>query len=66
MALSDIAAGVEVTTSQRDRGVAAVDETDASLSERWAPVTNRNGSGGRRRLLSVRNRCRQPPFVSGL
>jgi len=40
MALSDIAAGVEVTTHQRDRGVAAVDETDASLSERLAPVAD--------------------------
>lgn len=38
MALSDIAAGVEVTTHQRDRGVAAVDETDAPLPERLAPV----------------------------
>jgi len=34
MGLSDIAAGVEVTTEQRDRGVATVDETDADLAER--------------------------------
>lgn len=34
MTLSDIAAGVEVTAEQRDRGVATVDETDASLAER--------------------------------
>jgi 4'-phosphopantetheinyl transferase EntD len=40
MTLSDIAAGVEVTTHQRDRGVAAVDETDASLPERLAPVAD--------------------------
>ena len=40
MALSDIAAGVEVTTRQRDRGVAAVDETDAPLPKRLAPVAD--------------------------
>ncbi|EMA20746.1 DUF7858 family protein [Haloarcula argentinensis] len=40
MTLSDIAAGVEVTTHQRDRGIAAVDETDASLPERLAPVAD--------------------------
>jgi 4'-phosphopantetheinyl transferase EntD len=40
MSLSDIAAGVEVTTHQRDRGVAAVDETDAPLSERLDPVAD--------------------------
>ncbi|WP_336329546.1 DUF7858 family protein [Haloarcula sp. CGMCC 1.2071] len=40
MALSDIAAGVEVTTHQCDRGVAAVDETDAPLPERLAPVAD--------------------------
>jgi hypothetical protein len=34
MGLSDIAAGVEVTTEQRDRGVATVDDTDGSLAER--------------------------------
>lgn len=37
MGLADIAAGVEVTTEQRDRGVAAVDRTDDSLAERLAP-----------------------------
>jgi hypothetical protein len=36
MGLSDIAAGVEVTTEQRDRGVATVDDTDASLADRLA------------------------------
>lgn len=36
MGLSDIAAGVEVTTEQHDRGVATVDETDASLADRLA------------------------------
>ena len=40
MTLSDIAAGVEVTTHQRDRGVAAVDETDAPLPERLTPVAD--------------------------
>lgn len=34
MALSDIAAGVEVTAEQRERGVAAVDDTAASLADR--------------------------------
>lgn len=33
MALSDIAAGVEVTTEQCDPGIAAVDDTDADLTE---------------------------------
>lgn len=36
MGLSDIAAGVEVTAEQRDRGVATVDETAASLADRLA------------------------------
>lgn len=36
MGLSDIAAGVEVTTEQRDRGVATVDDTDASLAAQLA------------------------------
>lgn len=36
MGLADIAAGVEVTTEQRDRGVATVDRTDDSLAERLA------------------------------
>ncbi|MFC7155816.1 hypothetical protein ACFQPA_10150 [Halomarina halobia] len=36
MGLSDIAAGVEVTTEQRERGVASVDATEASLDERLA------------------------------
>lgn len=36
MGLSDIAAGVEVTVEQRDRGVATVDGTDASLAARLA------------------------------
>lgn len=38
MALSDIAAGIEVTTEQRDRGVAAVDRTATPLAERLAAV----------------------------
>lgn len=37
MGLSDIAAGIEVTTEQRDRGVPTVDDTDADLTERLAP-----------------------------
>lgn len=36
MALSDIAAGLEVTTEQRDRGVATVDDTGRALHERLA------------------------------
>lgn len=36
MALSDIAAGLEVTAEQRERGVATSDETSASLEERLA------------------------------
>jgi hypothetical protein len=32
--LSDIAAGIEVTTEQRERGVASVDDTAADLAER--------------------------------
>lgn len=34
MGLSDIAAGIEVTTEQCDRGVASVDGTDADLADR--------------------------------
>ena len=37
MGLSDIAAGLEVTAEQRDRGVATSDETGATLAERLAP-----------------------------
>ncbi|MHB9287325.1 hypothetical protein ACKVMT_09845 [Halobacteriales archaeon Cl-PHB] len=40
MGLSEIAAGVEVTIEQRDRGVAAVDDTDATLADRLAPLTD--------------------------
>lgn len=36
MGLSDIAAGIEVTVEQQDRGVSTVDDTDASLSVRLA------------------------------
>jgi hypothetical protein len=38
MALSDIAAGLEVTTEQRERGVATVDRTATSLADRLAAV----------------------------
>jgi len=37
MGLSDIAAGIEVTATQEERGVATVDDTDATLAERLAP-----------------------------
>lgn len=37
MGLSDIAAGLEVTAEQRERGVAAADETETPLDERLAP-----------------------------
>jgi len=37
MGLADIAAGIEVTERQRERGVASVDDTESSLSERLAP-----------------------------
>lgn len=40
MGLSELAAGVEVTTEQRDRGVAAADETETPLSERLAPFAD--------------------------
>lgn len=36
MGLSDIAAGLEVTTEQRDRGVATTDGTGATLADRLA------------------------------
>lgn len=36
MGLSEIAAGLEVTTEQRERGVATADGTDAPLAERLA------------------------------
>lgn len=37
MGLADIAAGIEVTESQEDGGVATVDRTDATLEERLEP-----------------------------
>jgi len=37
MGLPEIAAGLEVTAEQRDRGVASVDATEAGLAERLAP-----------------------------
>jgi len=40
MGLADIAAGIEVTDRQRERGVAAVDDTDDSLAERLAPFAD--------------------------
>ncbi|WP_254824503.1 hypothetical protein [Haloglomus halophilum] len=41
MTLSDIAAGLEVTAEQEDRGVAAVDDTDAPLAERLREFADR-------------------------
>jgi hypothetical protein len=41
MALSDIAAGIEVTTAQRDRGVPTVDGTDTDLEDRLAAHAER-------------------------
>ncbi|GAA0296588.1 hypothetical protein [Halarchaeum salinum] len=40
MGLSDIAAGLTITTPQRERGVATVDATDAPLAERLAPYAD--------------------------
>lgn len=39
--LSDIAAGIEVVDEQRNRGIAAVDDTDAPLAERLEPCAGR-------------------------
>lgn len=41
MTLSEIAAGLEVTDEQRERGIATGDETDASLAERLEPFAER-------------------------
>jgi hypothetical protein len=40
MGLSEIAAGLEVTAEQRDRGVATADETGGSLADRLAPFAD--------------------------
>lgn len=40
MGLSDIAAGLTVTERQRQRGVATVDDTGASLADRLAPYAD--------------------------
>lgn len=40
MTLADIAADIEVTAEQRDRGVALVDDTDADLPTRLAAFEN--------------------------
>ncbi|WP_232686535.1 hypothetical protein [Halobacterium zhouii] len=40
MGLSDIAAGLTVTTRQRERGVASVDRTDAPLADRLEPLAD--------------------------
>lgn len=37
MGLEEIAAGIEVTTRQRDRGLATVDDTDGALVDRFTP-----------------------------
>ncbi|WP_313693304.1 hypothetical protein [Halorarum halobium] len=41
MALSDIAAGIEVTAEQRDQGVRVVDDTGGDLRERLAAAAER-------------------------
>lgn len=40
MGLADIAAGIEVTDHQRERGVPAVDDTAATLADRLAPFAD--------------------------
>lgn len=40
MTLSDIAAGLEVTTEQQQRGVAVEDDTDRTLAERLDPFAD--------------------------
>ncbi|SDJ69011.1 hypothetical protein SAMN05216226_107135 [Halovenus aranensis] len=40
MGLADIAAGIEVTDTQDARGVATVDDTDATLAERLEPFAS--------------------------
>lgn len=40
MSLDDIAAGLEVTTAQRDRGVAVADDTGASTVDRLRPFAD--------------------------
>lgn len=46
MPLSDIADGLEVVAEQRDRGVAAVDDTDRDLAERLADYEAELPCGG--------------------
>jgi hypothetical protein len=41
MALSEIAAGIEVTAEQRERGVATADETGTPLADRLEPFEER-------------------------
>lgn len=40
MSLDDIAAGIEVTTAQRDRGVAVTDDTDTATADRLRPFAD--------------------------
>lgn len=40
MGLSDIAEGIEVTERQEERGVATVDETDRTLTQRLTPFSD--------------------------
>jgi hypothetical protein len=40
VSLDEIAAGLEVTTTQRDRGVAVADDTDASTADRLRPFAD--------------------------
>jgi hypothetical protein len=41
MGLSEIAAGLEVTAEQRDRGIPAADDTETPLAERLAEVASK-------------------------
>ena len=53
MGLADIAAGIEVTDEQRDRGVASVDRTAASLTDRLTAVTEALPCSGERAATLV-------------
>ena len=54
MRLSEIAAGIEVTTEQEKRGVATVDDTDATLEERLAEFAAELPCGHEEAAVAVR------------
>jgi hypothetical protein len=54
MRLSEIAAGIEVTTEQEQRGVATVDDTDTTLEERLAEFTDALPCGPGEAAVAVR------------